>query len=94
MLLLSEEEAGQVWGPSKHKCCLGNVGTLDMKILSLSVVSVGLKALELPLAYKNRRRTASHAALCHVLHVALRFEHCTFHLHRGRSRSLEVCRTF
>jgi len=73
MLLLSVEEAGQVWGPCKHKCCLGNVGTLDMKILSLFVVSGGLKTIELSLAYKNRRRTAPHGALCHVLHHALRF---------------------
>jgi hypothetical protein len=72
----------------------GNVGALDMKILSLFDVSGGLKAIELRLAYKNRRRIAPHAALCRFLHHALGFEQCTFHFYRGRSRSLQVCRTF
>lgn len=83
MLLLPVEEAGQVWGPPKHRCCLGNVGALDMKILPLFVVSGVLKAIVLTLAYKNRRRTQPHAALYRVLHHALRFEQCTSHFYRG-----------
>jgi hypothetical protein len=47
MLLLPEDEAGQVLEPSKTKCRLGNVGALDMNVLSLFSVSGGLRAIEI-----------------------------------------------
>jgi hypothetical protein len=47
MLLLPEDEAGQVLEPSKTKCCLGNVGAFGMNVLSLFFVSGGLNPIDI-----------------------------------------------
>jgi hypothetical protein len=39
MLLLTEEQTGETWEPSKMHCSFGNRGILDRKVLSLVLLA-------------------------------------------------------